>query len=184
MGMYEDWKNRNPEINSEKQVANVEFVLKMLDSLTSFEYPVGSYYTQYSLPNGSFSVDETPNKLFKGLWEIQFSTEGVFFRTEGGQAGDQRQSNGIQGDRIRNITGSVKIQKVWGSSRKQGIVRESATGALGYTSDEAGYYHAADISNLATQPHGITFNAASSGVPVGTDNAPRNRLIRVYKRIS
>ena len=54
-------------------------------------YPVGSTYTQYPHQTlGYFSNTENPTHLFGGNWIKIFSTESVFFRTEGSLAKDRK----------------------------------------------------------------------------------------------
>src|SRR5690606_19870274 len=69
-------------------------------------WPVGAYYTQFSEADGSFSSAKSPSTLFGGTWTLKFNTESVFFRTEGALAAAGR-SGGVQGDAIRNITGTL-----------------------------------------------------------------------------
>ena len=70
--------------------------------------PVGSFYTQYAEDDGTFDEDKSPSNLFGGTWQILHNNEGIFLRTEGGYANENR-VDGIQGDAIRNIAGTIQI---------------------------------------------------------------------------
>ncbi|MDR2490286.1 MAG: hypothetical protein LBD20_02670 [Spirochaetaceae bacterium] len=146
-------------------------------------WPVGTYYTQYALANGTFDGNEAPNVKFGGTWTLQYNSEGVFFRTEGGASADQR-LNGIQADRIRNITGKVLLYFGFYFGFKGDSTTASPTSAL-YLSDDG---TARQTPSSATHENYIRTNnvlfSASRNVATGTDIAPRNRTIRVWKRTS
>jgi hypothetical protein len=104
MGIYSDWTVKNP--GKEGVLVNAEFVLKMLDKIIDIIYPVGFYYIQFAGKNNDFLDDERPQSLFSGTsWQQLWSGEGVYFQTEGG--GSMRCANGLQGDAVRNIAGTV-----------------------------------------------------------------------------
>jgi len=61
-------------------------------------YPIGrGKYIQFPDALGNFETLEDPNFKFPNtVWEKMFSTEGVFFRTEGGLSSESRATNKIQ----------------------------------------------------------------------------------------
>jgi hypothetical protein len=183
MGIYSDWVMRNPDI-SDKIVATIEFVLKMLDK-TACPFPVGAQYTQYSSVASTdlgtaFPQIESPNSLWPDTqWSLLWNTESIFFRTEGEQADNQR-SSGVQEDRIRNITGSIHAQ----IRNDGGVGNYNPSGAF---SQQTGSYASMFNSSGTSVPSDkiLNFSAANSigNSHVGTDIAPRNRLMRIWKRI-
>lgn len=64
-------------------------------------YPVGERYVQLPEADGTFSSVKSPDVKFGGAWNCIFDNEGVFFRTEGGNANEAR-SNGLQADQIKS----------------------------------------------------------------------------------
>jgi hypothetical protein len=185
MGIHSDWVARNPG-KSDQQIVNVEFVLKMLDKI-SCPFPVGAQYIQYPSVESNnssiaFPINEQPSQLWPGTsWEKLWSTEGVFFRTEGGQADDQR-INGKQTDRIRNINGSVQTQV----SGDGGIGNYNPSGAFSQQ-DSSKYNSMFNSSGTAVPKNKIlNFSAADSigNSHIGMDIAPCNRLMYIWKRIA
>lgn len=70
----------------------------LADTVRNMIYPIGTYYTQYpNSINGKFDTSQSPQSLFGGVWELRFNNRGLFFRTEGGYAGESRNgSTGVQ----------------------------------------------------------------------------------------
>lgn len=61
--------------------------------------PLGYFYVQFPESNGAYSSAKEPQALYPNTtWELRFNSEGVFFRTEGGNAANGRAANGIQAD--------------------------------------------------------------------------------------
>src|SRR5699024_5951353 len=80
--------------------------------------PIGFCYIQYP-------GTETPSSLFGGTWTLMFNTEGVFFRTEG--QGASSFGSGVQGDAIRNITGTVNYSNSANVSGASGVFSRSGS---------------------------------------------------------
>ena len=81
------------------------------DTIRDMVYPINSTYIQFpNESNGQFENSKTPNVLFGGVWEARFNSKGVFFRTEGGYAGEARNgSNGIQSDALEKHRHTTEI---------------------------------------------------------------------------
>ena len=131
-------------------------------------YPINFQYTQY--PNditGLFDETETPKALFGGDWEKQFTTKGVFFRTEGGLSTESRStSTGIQLDAMQLLTGeigSIDDEQACAS----GVFRISWWGS-GPSGSGSGFR--------------VNFNN-SRQVRTSTENRPVNMLMIIWKRI-
>ena len=131
-------------------------------------YPIGYQYTQY--PNditGLFDETETPKALLGGDWEKQFTTKGVFFRTEGGLAGENRDElTGIQLDAMQLITG--KFSPGMKHPNTSGVFTSRYDGSLESGSSTGGF--------------SISFNNARQA-RTSTENRPINMLIIIWKRI-
>ena len=133
-------------------------------------YPINFQYTQY--PNdttGLFDETETPKALFGGDWEKQFTTKGVFFRTEGGLAGENRDElTGIQLDAMQRLTGrTYTYDGAFYSS--SGIFRSDGIG-----------FNPADQGHMGN--NSLTFDNARQA-RTSTENRPINMLIIIWKRI-
>lgn len=126
--------------------------------------PIGSHYVQFAESDGSFSTARSPSTLFGGTWSLRFNDESVFFRTEGTLAADGR-ADGIQGDAIRNITGSLQLHAA--GSSPEGAITRTATGARADGSSGGGTLMGFDASLV---------------VPTASENRVANRLIRVWER--
>ncbi|MFV0481352.1 MAG: hypothetical protein ACK5LP_05150 [Campylobacteraceae bacterium] len=127
--------------------------------------PVNATYVQ-------FPDDPTPSSLFGGTWELKYANEGIFFRTEGGNA--LAFGGGVQQDAIRDIVGSFGpfTNTTGGHATTTGIYTLSATSGTAY----GGGGGRGDGSYIESK--------ASNTVPTATENRPINRTIRVWKRIS
>lgn len=136
--------------------------------------PIGSHYVQFAESDGSFSSAKSPSTLFGGTWTLKFNTESVFFRTEGTLAAADR-SSGVQGDAIRNITGST-YSSMGGSGA--GIFA-SGTGA--FVAASASSDPVVNTTGSGQCFRSLAFNA-SRMVPTAEENRVKNRLIRVWER--
>jgi hypothetical protein len=186
MEIYLDWVVRNP--GKDKQAANVEFVLKILDKYLDLAPPIGFQYIQYP-SNGSndydiaFPENERPTSLFPGTtWAKLWADEGVFFRTEGGKSSNLR-TNGKQEDAIRNIQGTIGLASFNAQRGGTGMVdpkwyNNSGSAESGSGSGIGGGTMKlnADIGSVAANP--------MAGHANGTDIRPVNRLFIIWKRIS
>ena len=139
------------------QVANKKYV----DDSVLGAVPIGMCYTQYP-------GTDTPSTLFGGTWTLMFNSEGVFFRTEG--QGASSFGGGVQGDAIRNINGQVT--SIWG--------RESTSGTGPFSIGDKVEQTLAGGTNRNDLVR-IDFNA-SSQVPTASENRPRNRTVRVWRK--
>lgn len=136
--------------------------------------PIGATYIQFAEDNGTFDASKSPEKLFGGTWQLKYNTESVFFRTEGSLSEEGR-SNGIQGDAIRNIAGTIQIMTA---------NLAAPTGVFDYT---WGFDKLFTFTAIETQDgwrHANTNFRASNVVPTSTENRTKNRKIRIYKRIA
>lgn len=125
----------------------------------NFTFPVGASYIQ--LPGGA-----APGSFLTGTWTAQFETEGVFFRTPGGNA--SAFESGIQNHQLQG-----HWHEVYGS----------ATGAAGagitVTRPNVSNTVADSVFNGARNP--ITDGV--NGVPnTGVETRPINVTVRVWLR--
>jgi hypothetical protein len=143
-------------------------------------YAVGSTYVQY--PSGTtgtdatdFPTSERPATKFGGTWSQVFNTEGVFFRTEGGQGGNLRTS-GLQEDNIRKISGTFPIEKGNQVSNLNYITLPFYDNGNIAPTLQTHNSTLADSRNIGmdTSKLGTNFN--------GTDTRPRNRYLKIWRR--
>jgi hypothetical protein len=134
------------------------YLNSLTTSVKNEVWPVGSSYVQ--LPGAS-----APGSLgLPGTWTAQFESEGIFFRTPGGNA--SAFNGGIQGDRIRNITATFTGGRA---------DRTTVAGAVSVDHTT--------INSGGGDVYGNTYTFDSSAVvPTGPENNPRNRTWRVWKR--
>ena len=158
-------------------------------------HPIGSYYTQYPLKNEQtmafmFSELESPAVLLGGTWTIMFESgydSNLYFRTgpdlgvHRGQAWSDANKNyssseadgavaGVEPDAIRNIVGRF------------GGAFEPDNSYQGPFSIGTSYTGTAAASGGSSDSY-VNFDA-SKAVPTDETNHPKNRLIRVWKRIA
>jgi len=133
-----------------------------LVNLLNVVYPIGYIYAQY--PGGL-----TPAAmLWPGTWEAQFETEGVFFRTPGGQASTF--GSGIQEDAMQRITG-------W--------IRDVAHGARFPSTAEGAFTQqpGSSYGNAGGGGHTESFSLDSARqTRTAAETHPRNRTFRIWKR--
>jgi hypothetical protein len=142
--------------------------LNKIDNL----FAVGATFVQYpSDTTGADSTDfptsERPATKFGGTWTQVFNTEGVFFRTEGGNSAEVR-SAGLQGDAIRNIIGNINISNYGSAGTPAGAFYEVGSNGLSF-------------SNYTLIGNRLYMDA-SRVVPTGLDNRPINRYIKIWRR--
>jgi hypothetical protein len=127
-------------------------------------YPIGYSYTQYSDATGAFIASEEPGQMWPGtIWMEMFSGDGAFFKTTG-YDGSMARSNGLQGDAIRNITGSFT-----GGMEFYGAFYQFRSSLSSYQT----------VSGFGEPTTGFS---ASRVVPTDEYNHPRNRLVKIWKR--
>jgi len=129
--------------------------------------PIGFCYIQYP-------GTETPSSLFGGTWTAMFETEGVFFRTPGGNA--SAFGSGVQADEFKahNHTGSTNSagahthsyatfdEGTWGQSSGAHVGGRTATKT---TSSSGAHTHTLSINNRG-----------------GNETRPVNRTFRVWRK--
>lgn len=168
------------------------------ESMFNLLLPVGFVYTQYPGCN-------TPAGMWwPGSWEMQFSSEGVFFRTEGGKAGGFRNttsSYGIQEDAFQDHKVTLNSGKgshshgMANHSHRHRIQRGRGGTSFGTSYVETlGSYQGSAHTDYTSHSHTINyatlpsmtsdgFTHLGSGAPrTANETRPRNRTIRIWKR--
>jgi hypothetical protein len=155
-------------------------------------FPVGAQYIQYPSINNNeitvaFPANERPALLWPGTtWEKLWATEGIFFRTEGGQSSNLRTS-GKQEDAIRNIKGSVGGGLCYLVERMGDL---TGSGAITLASSYDSRIGDDGSPNATGYPLNFEANTGSSttnpiaGHANGSDIRPVNRLFIIWKRIN
>jgi hypothetical protein len=159
--------------------------IDIIKKIYNLIYPVGSFYIQY--PDANVSVDNmnalfpskyAPNSLYGGQWELQWNTESVFFRTEGGNSNENRQSDGIQPDAIKKLT------DLW-PAFQMNQNRDNILQGIG------GVFTNGNRNNITTEggsgtDTGISYKFDSSIQSNPSDNETRviNKLFRIWKKIA
>lgn len=136
-------------------------------------HPTGSFYTQYPAaasndPAVAFPDSESPAAMFGGTWQLIFSTEGIVFQTEGYDG--LGRVNGLMEDQFQG--------HVMASRGGDYVIGGSEGGNANITTGGGAY--------KTTWGTGSPSNdLLGNGPPrYGTRTAHRNRLMRVYRRIS
>lgn len=153
-------------------------------------YPVGAAYTQY--PGMA-----APASLYGGTWELRFDDEGVFFRTEGGEA--SAFGSGVQEDAIQshfhysgvcsyeNISNQLENARF--GYREFGASNQRSAGGGGIIASGVGAAATSDVATLAVDKPGVSDDAPQSAL-LGNrtiarralETRSRNRTIRVWER--
>ena len=158
--------------NSDANNSLQEQLKNLINSLMNKIHPIGSYYIQLSKPDGTFDDTEAPSKLWEGtVWKLLYNTESIFLRTEGSLSENGR-SNGIQGDAGRNATGGFYL-----------IYAKNNTAGVFYDADQPGNGSGLADYNPYWQIGRINMDL-SRAYTTANEFRVRNRLIRIYKRIS
>ena len=133
-----------------------------LVNILNVVYPIGYLYAQY--PGGL-----TPSAmLWPGVWEAQFETEGVFFRTPGGQASTFE--SGIQEDAMQRITGWI------GDVAHGARIASWAQGVFTH-------YRGVSYGNAGGGGNTESFYFDSARqTRTATETRPRNRTFRIWQR--
>ena len=169
--------NLTPDKNSTlnpiySPVANVQQAIEAI--VLNRIYPIGSYYIQFAELDGTFDINKSPEKLFGGTWTLLHNNQGVFIRTEGGNANEGR-LNGIQQDSVQRFTAYFRAYSWLQEGAPNGILR--------------GDYHQ-NYSRAATEPANINttdllYNLDSSfQIRSGSETRGINILIRIWLRIA
>lgn len=152
----------------------------MFNEIVDMFFPIGAgKYIQISETDGTFPEEDEPEVKFGGTWELVFDDEGVFFRTEGGDADESRsEETGIQPSALgthRHLVIVVANYNTSTCNADYAIASNSSEGSdTEYELDSNTLYDA---------------NAGRSSLPVEgvySENETRsiNRLIRVWRRIA
>ncbi|EKV58135.1 hypothetical protein [Brachyspira hampsonii] len=168
--------NLTPEKNAAldpiySEVTNLQEAIESI-VLNSIK-PIGSVYFQIAKEDGSFDDNESPENLFGGVWELQYADEGIFLRTEGGNSNENR-VDGVQGDAIRNMTGTFQYG-VQSSANQTNLY----SGVL---------YQGTNLYPVAQTTTSSLYGGggfkASNQVPTGSEVTVINRWMRIHKRIA
>ncbi|WLD56883.1 hypothetical protein NFC81_09080 [Salinispirillum sp. LH 10-3-1] len=119
-----------------------------------------------------------PSSLFGGTWTRRFDTEGIFFRTEGGEA--SAFGSGIQADQMQLLTGQLYqiTQRPTSNANRLGVFSATtriSNDGLSQSGTRYAYYPVVDF-NSSNSPNART-SATTSG-----QTFPRNRTIRVWEK--
>ena len=184
------------EENISKWMKEITFIIqemneRVYDDLNTI-YPVGCFYTQYpddesSTLSVAFPDKYSPSELFGGVWEKQWDTENIFFRTEG--ANYQTRTTGLSADQMQGHYHAVGDSGHYHSAPdgEYFVTYKPAvtlTHTYSYTTTNAYHTHVMDTASKVT---GVTVLAPTTygayGTPrVGVVTEPRNRLVRIWKR--
>lgn len=147
--------------------------------LLDIAYPVGSFYVQFpdishNQVSRAFPEDTSPQKLFGGVWEVMWDKDAVFFRTEGSLANNSRSTKGIQPDAIRNLNGNTAWTQTnyWNSGGNSSGVFTAKLQKIG--TDKGG----------GTDTGSRNLFELSAVIQIGNELRVRNRIFRIWKRIS
>ena len=132
--------------------------------------PVGSTYIQ--MPG-----EATPSSLFGGTWSLLFNNEGIFFRTEGGNA--LSFGGGIQADEIKSHTHSGSTNSAGAHTHNSGVSTGSGTGSEVTAFQRSNYRSSNPVTTGSSGAHSHTLSINATG---GAETRPRNRTVRVWKR--
>jgi len=140
-------------------------------------YKIGEKYIQLARANGTFDVNESPEKKFgasPNTWELLYANEGITFQNEG-YNGEGR-TNGLMQNQIQGFRLNIPIGGY-----------DYGGGASGYNMGGNGHWFGYNayqpISATPLGGHQYITTGAHGAIKVGTRTAHRNRLIRVWRRI-
>ena len=144
-------------------------------------HPVNSYYAQYPAAASNdyataFPAAERPANRFGGTWSLVWEDSNyAFWRSGGSLPADSGRSSGLQGDAIRNITGTFTAPNYYQFTATDWV----GSGALKQANvKNSGYIGG---SSTVFQTSGIGFDA-SLVVPTASENRPVNRRFIIWKR--
>jgi hypothetical protein len=133
------------------------------DITVPVKFPIGKQEIQ-------FPGMAAPSDLYGGTWTLRFSNEGVFWRSEGGNA-SAFGTTAAQGDAMRNLTGSFPM-----------------LANTAFTGQDAGALKAVPFSTTYGVASGVGGTGvfatldASLQVPTAAEFRPRNRTFRVWEK--
>ena len=167
--------------------------IKFNDYIFNITYPIGSRYVQFPVISDAkvkttidlnnedktaFPLIERPEILFGGKWKELFNTESVFFRTQGSESNENRDSKGIQNWALRRLKGKTNwIQTdYWAhGAGAEGIFKsevspEKTVGTDANTGKYPGVRNLFDTSKILSE------NTSEKEVRV------KNRLCKIWER--
>jgi hypothetical protein len=150
------------------------------NKILELAFPIGCYYVQFPNENTNdllkaFPDEYSPQKLFGGIWISKFTTESIYFRTDGNLSNEDR-NNGFQDYAMKRLTGETG----W----IQGNYKGTNEGTGVFTGEDRSRKIRTD-DGYASDHYGIQSNYDTGNnpyIPNGEENRVRNRLIRVWKR--
>jgi hypothetical protein len=161
--------------------------------ISNVKYPIGSFYTQYSAVDSNdlaiaFPYTESPIALFGGDWEAQWDEENVFFRTEGTLSNESRFPSGIQDYAYRHMYGFTPYYQFNLDSQGDSSLeyQKSLMPDYGVMPPYSINPKMKTESGGAGTHQGIKFifDSARQSIPSENENRVKNRLIKVWKKIS
>jgi hypothetical protein len=149
-------------------LANCTFPTLNQDTTGTARLPVGATYAQYPGYNA-------PATVFGGTWSALFESEGVFFRTPGGNASSF--GGGVQGFAQQNISGSIVIHGQGGPA--SGMTTQNVAGTPFFSSGST----TRGVSSGSSLSMATTLNIdASRQITTAAEVRPNNRTMRVWVR--
>ncbi len=150
-----------------------------LQAIIDLVYPVGSFYMQFPDANSNdlsiaFPAKFSPAQLFGGTWEEQWPNESVFFRTGGARSNEAR-SSGLQDYATKRLTGYTPWFQVDYNHRGGG-----RDGVFGKHENRGGGTDSGNSGDTTTRAF---FDSNNQSLSSDTETRPRNRLIKVWKRV-
>jgi hypothetical protein len=154
---------------------------KINDYLLDIAFPIGCFYIQYpDVSNNFFSkafpLEQQPENLFGGKWELQWENDAIFFRTEGYLQNESRNTTGIQFDAMRRLTGITSWTQTNYNNRgggSSGVFKLNDLKKIGTdqgTGNDNGLRNYFDLSHVA---------------PISKQEIRvKNRIFRIWKRIN
>ena len=183
--------NNNITINENNNlyIQNKLFKQYIIDII----YPIGSFYIQYPAANSNNIIIAlpdalSPSKLFGGIWEKQWNTESIFFRTEGILSYDAR-NNGFQDYAIKKLTGISPLYQpnylnfIDNSTGKKAIDYGNKLDKLFYQGTNLSYpkikMDSGDGTDIGVK---YTFDNRYSSKVSDKEGRVKNRLFIIWKR--
>ena len=148
-------------------------------ALIDVVYPVGVFYTQYpdvdsNVETTAFPTSRSPGTLFAGTTWVEQFTDGVFFRTKGGNSAESR-ANGVQDYALKQLTGATSYVQADYWRRAAGQSGVFASGV----DHQTGGTDSGSSSDSVVRSY---FDSALQALPSDTEVRPKNRLMKIWKR--
>jgi len=148
-------------------------------ALIDVVYPVGVFYTQYpdvdsNVETTAFPTSRSPGTLFAGTTWVEQFTDGVFFRTKGGNSAESR-ADGVQDYALKQLTGHTSYVQADYWRRAAGQTGVFASGV----DQQTGGTDSGSSSDSVVRSY---FDSAIQALPSQTEVRPKNRLMKIWKR--